>query len=210
MARPKAQPTVWNNAVLDRDEQFARKRQALIHEAARVFSRSGYHDTSLEDIARNLGVTKAALYHYVSGKQEVLFECHKLSLDLGDDVLQMAHAHQGTGLEKVCLLTRRYVELMTDQSTPLSGVTAEYTALSEEQRALITARRDEFDSKFRALIREGIRDGSIRDIAPKSIVLLFMGAINWVPRWYKPNGPMTGAQLANEFTDLLARAIENR
>lgn len=210
MARPKAQPAAWNNAVLDRDEQFALKRQALIREAGRVFSRSGYHQTSLEDIARNLGVTKAALYHYVSSKQEVLFECHKRAMDLGDEVLEMANDHPGNGLEKVCLVVQRYVELMTSETTQLSMVTTEYSALSDEQRQIITARRDHFDMQLRGLISDGIRDGSIRDVAPKSIVLFLMGAINWLPRWYRHDGPMTGAQIAAEFTDLLTQGIRSQ
>lgn len=201
---------VWNNAVLDRDEQFALKRQALIREAARVFSTRGYHETSLDDIARNLGVTKAALYHYISGKQEVLFECHKLAMDLGDEVLADVADQPGTGLEKVCMVARRYVEVFTEQSVPLAAVGTGYTALTEEQRKVIIGRRDKFDKSLRTLISEGIKDGSIRDISPKTIVLFFMGAINWMPRWYRADGAMSGTDIAREFTDLLTHAIARR
>ncbi|MBP6816278.1 MAG: helix-turn-helix transcriptional regulator, partial [Burkholderiaceae bacterium] len=77
-------PAAWSNVVVSRDEQFRLKRNALLREAARAFSGRGYHNTSLDDVAAVLGVTKAALYHYVRSKQEILFECHMLSLDLGD------------------------------------------------------------------------------------------------------------------------------
>ena len=64
--------SAWKNAVPDRDEQSAMKRGALIREAARAFNARGYYNTSLEDVAKQLGVTKAALYYYVKGKEEIL------------------------------------------------------------------------------------------------------------------------------------------
>jgi AcrR family transcriptional regulator len=69
-AKPR-QVSAWKNAVLNRDEQSALKRGALVREAARAFSARGYYNTSLDDAAKQLGVTKAALYYYVKGKEEI-------------------------------------------------------------------------------------------------------------------------------------------
>ena len=103
----RREPHTWSNVVVSRDEQFRLKRNALLREAARAFSGRGYHNTSLDDVAAVLGVTKAALYHYVRSKQEILFECHMLSLDLGDEALDYARRHGHTGLEQTTLLARR-------------------------------------------------------------------------------------------------------
>ncbi len=78
------QLAAWNDTVQTRDQQFNLKRTALLKEAARAFSSQGYHATSLDDVAKTLGVTKPALYYYIKNKQEILFECHMLSQDLGD------------------------------------------------------------------------------------------------------------------------------
>ena len=84
MSRRDRQLAAWNDTVQTRDQQFNLKRTALLKEAARAFSSQGYHATSLDDVAKTLGVTKPALYYYVKNKQEILFECHMLSQDLGD------------------------------------------------------------------------------------------------------------------------------
>ena len=73
------QLAAWNDTVQTRDQQFNLKRTALLKEAARAFSSQGYHATSLDDVAKTLGVTKPALYYYIKNKQEILFECHMLS-----------------------------------------------------------------------------------------------------------------------------------
>jgi len=51
------------------------KRDAVIRAAAREFNRKGYHNTSLDDIAAALEVTKPTVYYYVTSKEQLLFEC---------------------------------------------------------------------------------------------------------------------------------------
>ncbi len=204
--RPARAPGAWRNVVASQDEQFALKRAALLREAARAFGERGYHATSLDDVAAALGVTKPALYHYVRGKEEILFECHMRSLDLGDRALTWARTHGRTGLEKTRLLARRYVEMVTGEMGHF-GVLSEYDALEPEHRAIVGRRRDRFDRAMRRLLAEGVADGSIRAIDPRLTVFFFMGAVNWMARWYRPEGPSSGADIAQAFDDLLALGI---
>src|ERR1700737_4297762 len=51
------------------------KREAVIRPAAHAFNRKGYHNTSLDDIAAALDVTKPTVYYYVTSKEQLLFEC---------------------------------------------------------------------------------------------------------------------------------------
>src|SRR5690606_8412462 len=103
--------SAWSSVVASQDEQFRLKRNALLCEAARAFNERGFHNTSLDDVAALLGVTKAALYYYVSSKQELLFECHMLTYDLGGEALAYARENGRTGLQQACLVARRFIEL---------------------------------------------------------------------------------------------------
>ena len=196
----------WKNVVLSRDQQFALKRAALLREAGRAFSAQGYHDTSLDDVAKTLGVTKAALYYYVKNKQEILFECHMQAQDLGDTALQYSEQNGRSGREKILLLARKYIELITGEMGSFA-VLGEFDALDAENRTIIARRRDKFDRHFRRLVSDGIADGSIRTVDPKLTVFFFMGAINWMTRWFRPDGPLPGEEIAQHFADLLDKAI---
>lgn len=88
----------WNNLVKSPDEQYRLKRQAVIAEAVRAFGRDGYQNTSLDDIAGRLNVTKPALYYYFKSKNELLYECHNLAMDIGDRAIEHAETQGGTGL----------------------------------------------------------------------------------------------------------------
>ena len=74
-------PALWASVgarVRDRE----RKRDAVIMTAARAFRERGYHNTSLDDIASELNVTKPTVYHYVENKEQLLFECFRAGLKL--------------------------------------------------------------------------------------------------------------------------------
>jgi len=198
--------SAWKNVVLSREQQFSLKRAALMREAARAFSAQGYHATSLDDVAKTLGVTKAALYYYVKNKQEILFECHMQAQDLGDRALAYCEQHGSNGLERITLLGRKYIELITNEMGS-AAVLSEFDALDPENRNIIARRRDKFDQHFRKLIRDGIADGTIREIDPKLTVFFFMGAVNWMTRWFRPDDERSGEEIARHFTDLLDKAV---
>lgn len=208
-ARRGRHASAWKSVVLNREQQFSLKRGALLREAGRAFSLRGYHNTSLEDVAKTLDVTKAALYYYVTNKQEILFECHMMSLDFGDEAMKYSEEHGKTGLEKILLLIDKYVKTITSEMGSFA-VLGEYDALESQNKAIIGKRRDKFDRGFRKLISEGIADGTVRAVDPKLTVFFFMGSINWMTRWFTTEGPLTGEQVARQLVDLIEGALRSR
>lgn len=207
--RRDSQPATWNDTVQSRDQQFALKRNALLKEAARAFSSHGYHATSLDDVAKTLGVTKPALYYYVKNKQEILFECHMLAQDLGERAFDHALKAGKDSREVVLVLGRTYIELLTSE-IGACAVLAEINALDPANREIVATRRDKFERRFRSLLDKGMAEGSIRTVDPKLTVFFFMGAVNWMTRWFDPEGPRSGEEIARIFADLLDHAISAR
>src|SRR6202048_986586 len=67
-------PSPWR-ASRERQHDREVKREAVIRAAAHAFNHKGYHNTSLDDIAAALQVTKPTVYYYVTNKEQLLFEC---------------------------------------------------------------------------------------------------------------------------------------
>jgi len=210
VSQPKAPiMTAWKNVVPAASAQFDRKREVLLREAAASFNRRGYHGTSLAEIAKKLGVTKAALYTYVPSKEELLYYCHDSAMDTAFESLRQAQAEGGTGLQKLTSTLRGYLKLML-------GDEGGYVVLLEENamkplhvRAIIK-RRDQFEEGLRELVVEGIADGSIVPCNPKLAVFMALGALNWGRKWYRPNGPWTGEQIAFSLTQMLERSLSSK
>lgn len=206
MAPRNRQLATWNETVQTRDQQFNLKRTALLKEAARAFSSQGYHATSLDDVAKTLGVTKPALYYYVKNKQEILFECHMLSQDLGDRAFEHAYKNGKNGREILLSFARKFIESHNSEIGDCA-VLVEFQALDPANRKIVAARRDKAQRQMKAIIETGMADGSIRQVDPAMTVFFFMGAVNWMARWFDQSGPKTGAEIAAVFTDLLDHAV---
>ncbi len=183
------------------------KREAVLNEAGRAFGKKGYHNTSLDDIASTLGVSKGTLYNYVKDKQEILFEFHKRALDIGDRSLDR---FDGLGLNGAGQLKRSLSDYITAllEELGVCAVLTEVEALRPEHREIVVARRDAFQVRLAKIIADGIADGSIRPIIDPSLAIFtFMGAINWMPRWYSEDGRFTAEQIAESMTDLLLKGL---
>lgn len=196
----------WSNQISTPRDQYELKREAAIEQALRAFGRRGFKNTSLGTIAEALNVSKPALYYYFEDKQELLYECHKLSMEVGDRALEAAINAGGKGLDKILRFVSAYVVALTGELSA-SAVLDELDELKPDHRRLIEKRRRVFDKSLRSLVDEGISDGSIRPCDSKFIVFWFMGAIHGIPGWFRPDGDQTGLQIAEKFADFIRRGI---
>ncbi len=198
----------WTRLVPSASELRDRKTEALFREAAISFHRNGYAGTSLADIAERLGVSKAALYHYIGNKQELLLDCHLAASDAADRAIEQVPRTGLSGLEKVRLAMRFYLESILAEDSA-SVVVLEESALTPENFKVVVARRDAFQSAFTRFIRQGIRDGSIVRCDPRLATFAVLGGVNWVEKWYRPGGAWSRLQIAQAMADMMVRAISS-
>lgn len=198
--------SAWGNALPGLRERAEIKRNSIIRQAAKSFNRAGFHGTSMDDIAADLGVTKAALYRYVQNKHDILFACFNIGLDSGFAHLERAEREGSNGLDKLRTALRGYLKDMIGELGHPSALLEE-NALLPEQARLIIRRRDIAEKKFRAMVAEGIADGSVVACDPKLAVFALLGAIQWVPKWYRDGGEWSAAQVADSLVAMCTRGI---
>ena len=203
-----ADVTTWKNTAFSRDAVHEAKREALLREAAAAFNRQGYHATSLDDIARSLGVTKAALYHYFPNKNALLQACFDKAMAVAFDSLENARRVGATGREKLRLTLSGYLEQLIGD-LDCCVVLIEENALLPGERTRLVRDRDRFEHALRDLVREGIDDGSVVPCDPKLAIFAILGALNWVPKWFRDTGPWSARQLTAAFTELFDRALSS-
>jgi TetR/AcrR family transcriptional regulator len=189
-----------------REDIHGIKRQAVLREAAAAFNARGYHGTSLNEIAASLGVTKAALYHYFPNKNALLAACFDYAMAAAFASLEQGRKQGRNGRERLVLTIAGYVaELIDDLNCCVLLI--EEQALEPEDKAKLVRERDRFERALRALVREGIADGSVAPCDPKLTIFVILGAMNWVPKWFKPSGPWKPQQLIRALSEIFDRAI---
>ena len=161
----------------NREDKNRLKQQAFFKTGTRFFNTQGFNGTSLDEIAEHLHVSKGAFYYHIKNKEDLLFHCYSLSLDIVENIHAPSAQLVGTGLEKTELTCRRIFYVQNSDEGPLIRYNT-ITALPMNRRRQILKRTANNNRKFGAFISDGIRDGSVRPINTLIAQHLIAGAIN--------------------------------
>jgi AcrR family transcriptional regulator len=182
------------------------KRDAVVRAAAQAFNARGYHNTSLDDIAAALGVTKPTIYYYVANKEQLLFECFRAGLQRIVASFRETERSDRPARERLNAVVRGYAQAIASEYG-WCMVRAHDHDLGPEMGRQIKVLKSEIDQGIRRLLREGIADGSIGSCDPKITAFAMAGALNWIAHWYRENQPMSSAQVAEAFTTFFENGL---
>lgn len=185
-----------------RDAQREAKRRAVLQAGARLFNDQGYEQTSLEEIAAALKITKRTIYYYVQSKEDILFGCHQLGLEFLGATMAQSQDETLPVLERITLLIRGYCEWVSSDLGATIAMVREHS-LSAERRSILRASKAEVDFQLRALIAAGVAEGSLRACDPKLATAAIFGALNWIPHWNRVEDPVPHAEIAEQYLQLI-------
>lgn len=191
------------------DQGFERRRQTILRAAIRLFNRDGYHQTSIKDLAAELGISGPSVYYYFKDKKDLLYHCHAHSLENGLSIARDAAAQPGRGLQKLEYYIRRQFNALVEQDGA-TWVFSDLSALKPEQRQEMKRGSRDMDAIIRSFIEQGQADGSLTVENGRVAEFFLLGAMNWVPRWYRPDSGLTGDELAETFLQLTFDGLRPR
>src|SRR6187431_3223138 len=179
--RPPRRPKRPRNA-----DPNASTRVEILKSAAKAFRKLGYHGATVEEIAATLHMKKGNLYYYFRNKEEILFACHQYSLDRVIELLEDIDRSDASADDKLRRLITAFVHTILDE---LHGTALflNLEALSPAHLRTVITRRDRFDHGMRRIIAAGVDTGAFDPCDPKLTSFAILGAVNWIPRWFKPN-----------------------
>ena len=179
--------------------------QKIIDTAVELFHRKGYRSTTLDDVSRELGVTKAALYHYVSSKEKLLSVIYIQALEnIFRNVFPISEEDLPPD-EKLRRIIRNHVKEIIIQSLPMFAVFfSEENQLPKEEFQKIRDEKKKYTKIIEEIIEEGISNGIFRKVDPRLQAYAIIGMCNWVYKWYKPEHTRyTPDRIADHFITLL-------
>lgn len=179
---------------------------SLTDVALRVFAERGFDGASMDDVARSAGITKAAIYHHVSGKEELLERGLDRALEALYAVLQEGSATLGPALERLRFIVKRVAELALALRPELTVLVRVRGNSRTERRAL--ARRREFDAIVASLMREAQATGGVDQALDGALVVrLIFGMCNSLVEWYRPNGALDAATIVATVGQLVFEGL---
>jgi TetR/AcrR family transcriptional regulator, cholesterol catabolism regulator len=195
----------------NRRTETPQRRDEVLAAATRVFHEKGYAATSIQDVADALGMLKGSLYYYIDSKEDLLFaiieEVHRGTMERLEQWLQI----DADTLTKLRAFLRWQVLTYCRDVEKVGVFLHDFRSLSEEHQQQILAERDRYDRSLRELIRTGQKEGVVaHDVDPKLAAMAIFGMMNWISTWWRPDGPNTPEELADQFTDLALAGIVTR
>jgi AcrR family transcriptional regulator len=182
-------------------------REAIHQAAIELFARLGYHATSMRAIASAAGIRPAAIYHWYPSKEAILVELQDdFMARLTERVVAATQRYDRAAL-RLAAAVREHVVFHGLHTRAAFVTDSEIRALTEEPRRALIAQRDEYQARFSAMIRDGIRDGSLRasdaQVATYAILLQCTG----VALWFDPDGPLNLDQVAEVHVELVLGSL---
>lgn len=186
------------------------KRVAILETAARLFLERGYRSTSLRELAALLKITKPALYYYFQNKEQILIECYRAGITSIEGLLDESSLDSGSGLERLQKYLHVYATAIVSHDFGRCVAMLDDSELSSAARREVRTLKRRIDASIRGHIEHGIADGSIAGCNPRLAAFAAAGAINWIGTWYRPEGGMTGEEIASGFAELLTSGLAKR
>lgn len=185
-------------------------RDEILDAAALIFREKGYHATSMRDIAQAVELKKGSLYHHVSSKQDILLALLDRALDLIIHDLEAVAGQELSPTDKLRQAMETYLVFLTEHLSLSSVLLLEHRSLEPELHDAHIPRRDHVESIWRDLIREGVEVGVFQDVDPAGAVRGLLGILNWTVTWYRPEGPLSPVEIADQYADLFLSGLLNR
>jgi AcrR family transcriptional regulator len=186
------------------DDEASRRRQ-LLRASARLFREKGYDGTSVRDIAQATGLQSGSWVYHFPTKQDILVAVMEEGLN---DALARIEAIAKRDLSprrKFAALVRTHLDtILSPGQDFIPVVLYEWRSLEAAALPRVTAPLRRYEAIWKRVIGELQRRGEWPGRTRIDALLLF-GALNWMARWYAPEGELTVEQLSRDAVRFFLR-----
>lgn len=183
-------------------------RERILSAAVDLFAAHGYDATSVSQVVAQAGVTKGALYHYFSAKDDLLFEIYHTLLT---EQLASLDRILALGLDPASALReiiRSLVETTSAEAKAVAVFSREGAKLGQERWDTFRSEWRRYQDTVRTLIRDAQTAGVFAGYAsPEIISWAVFGVTNSMPTWFRPDGPKKPSEIAEELADFVLAAL---
>jgi len=180
-------------------------RGKLLQTAAHLFRSKGYERTTVRDLASAVGIQSGSIFHHFKSKDEILRSVMEETIRYNTALMQASLAEASDLRGRVLALIRCELQsIMGGTGEAMAVLVYEWRSLSEPGREFILELRDNYEQLWLQVLGEAKAAGYFK-ADPFILRRLLTGALSWTTTWFRPEGPMTLDQLAEEALSLVLK-----
>jgi TetR/AcrR family transcriptional regulator, cholesterol catabolism regulator len=180
-------------------------RGKLLQTAAHLFRHKGFERTTVRDLASAVGIQSGSIFHHFKSKDEILRAVMEETVLYNTALMQSELAMAQDLRGRVLALIRCELQSIMGGTGEAMGILVyEWRSLSEEGRRHILALREAYEQIWLDVLGEAKQAGYF---SGDTFVLrrFLTGALSWTETWFRPDGPMSIDQLAEQALLLVIR-----
>lgn len=187
-----------------------RRREDILRKALELFDRQGYANTSLDDIARAVGIAREGIYYYFKNRAEILLHIiEPRSLALIDGLKRIVTAANGDFAAKLHDAVRNHLEQFDLHCLEMTvSLRDGHLEDARQVRASMARIWKEYEALWTRLVAEGQRAGAFKPMGdPKMLAFGILGMCNWLARWYDPKKGVPISELVESYSQLVGQGL---
>jgi TetR/AcrR family transcriptional regulator, cholesterol catabolism regulator len=181
--------------------------EEVLQSAANIFFAKGFHATSIEDVARDVGMLKGSLYYYIKSKEDLLFQLLLAGIEDGDSYIAQHIDLQGDPVEQLERAVRAQIDYIIQNKVPFGLFLHEFDSLSGKRQHKLISVMSRYNNRFVDLVKRGQEQGKLIEGEPWLIVNGILGMCNWLYRWYDTDHLSSPEQVKQVFLNMLLTGL---
>jgi AcrR family transcriptional regulator len=198
-----------------RGADYEAKRGEIMRVGATIFKEIGYDAATVDDIARGADLDRASFYYYFNGKKELFREmvgaATSHNVESAETIANLAQPPEEKLRALIVALfesyQRHYPYLFVYLQQDINRLVSDQSAWSAEVLQL----NERFNTAVVRIVREGREAGVFVSRGSDRIVAAgILGMCNWSHRWFRPDGALGAAEIAEIFSDMVLGGLVAR
>ncbi|MCH6263978.1 MULTISPECIES: TetR/AcrR family transcriptional regulator [Neobacillus] len=190
-----------------REQKIAKKKREILRSAAAVLAEKGYHGTTMEEIAAQLLMTKGSMYYYFKNKDDILYHCHQMIMELSLEKIEEVVHSDLNPIEKLESAIKAHILLSTKEKSMFMIMDKPYQKFTDDQLNEVLDARRNYAHYFDKILNEGIEKQVFEIDDTKMVRMIILSAINYIQQWYNQDGPQTGEEIAESYASNLLKMV---
>lgn len=184
------------------------RKQQIEEKATKLFREKGYAATSMRDLAQVLGIEAASLYSHIKSKEEILQKiCFRMAKEFFE-AWKSVETEKGSFAAKMKKAAIAHVQVITKDTDASAVFFHEWRHLSEPHLSDFLAMREDYEGRFKTILRNGMANGEFEQVDEKFMMLTILSSLNWTHNWYKPTGSLSPEQVGEQLANLILNGLK--
>lgn len=192
-------------------KELVNSREAILDAAVQLFSEHGYSGTTMRAIAKAVGLLPGSLYTHIDSKETLLFEVVEDGIEKFLAIERQVEDSSEPADKRLRTAIKAHIALAAMDRERMLIVFHQWRFLSEPNRSRAIEMRRRYAQAYVNIVKDGMAAGVFRDdIDPQITVFSILGALNWTPEWYRPDGPHTAEEVGERMADTLISGLQRK